>query len=64
MTPLLLLVRSGRWVRRLTFVPHRKVQSFELAQGPLQKKAGLAHLSLRVAGGTLSIMRTPRSPAA
>ena len=53
-TPLLLLVRSGRWVRRLTFVPHRKVQSFELAQGPLQKKAGLAHLSLRVAGGTLS----------
>lgn len=53
-TPLLLLVRSGRWVRRLTFVPHRKVQSFELAQGPLQKKAGLAHLSLWVAGGTLS----------
>ncbi|WP_237199659.1 PH domain-containing protein [Rothia nasimurium] len=53
-TPLLLLVRSGRWVRRLTFVPHRKAQSFELAQGPLQKKAGLAHLSLRVAGGTLS----------
>ncbi len=53
-TPLLILVRSGRWVRRLTFVPHRKVQSFELAQGPLQKKAGLAHLSLRVAGGTLS----------
>ena len=53
-TPLLLLVRSGRWVRRLSFVPHRKVQSLELSQGPLQKRAGLAHLSLRVAGGTLS----------
>ncbi|WP_237222140.1 PH domain-containing protein [Rothia nasimurium] len=53
-TPLLLLVRSGRWVRRLSFVPHSKVQSLELSQGPLQKRAGLAHLSLRVAGGTLS----------
>lgn len=53
-TPLLLLVRSGRWVRRLSFVPHLKVQSLELSQGPLQKRAGLAHLSLRVAGGTLS----------
>ncbi|MGV3017143.1 PH domain-containing protein [Rothia sp. 88186D007BW] len=53
-TPLLLLVRAGRWVRRLSFVPHRKVQSFELSQGPLQKRAGLAHLSLRIAGGTLS----------
>ncbi|MDO4821293.1 MAG: PH domain-containing protein [Rothia sp. (in: high G+C Gram-positive bacteria)] len=52
-TPLLLLVRSGRWVRRLSFVPHLKVQSLELSQGPLQKRAGLAHLSLRVAGGTL-----------
>lgn len=52
-TPLLLLVRSGRWVRRLSFVPHSKVQSFELSQGPLQKRAGLAHLSLRVAGGIL-----------
>ncbi|WP_237185236.1 PH domain-containing protein [Rothia nasimurium] len=53
-TPLLLLVRSGRWVRRLSFVPHLKVQSLELSQGPLQKRAGLAHLSLRVAGGALS----------
>lgn len=53
-TSLLILVRSGRWVRRLSFVPHSKVQSFELSQGPLQKRAGLAHLSLRVAGGTLS----------
>lgn len=53
-TPLLLLVRSGRWVRRLSLVPYSKVQSFELSQGPLQKRAGLAHLSLRIAGGTLS----------
>ncbi|MGH1978592.1 PH domain-containing protein [Rothia sp. L_38] len=53
-TPLLLLVRSGRWVRRLSYVPHLKVQSLELSQGPLQKRAGLAHLSLRVAGGALS----------
>ena len=54
LTPLLLLVRSGRWVRRLSFVPHSKLQSLELSQGPLQRRAGLAHLSLRVAGGTFS----------
>ncbi len=50
LTPLLLLVRSGRWVYRLSLVPHAKIQELELTQGPLQRRLGLACWTVRVAG--------------
>jgi putative membrane protein len=37
-----LLLRSGRWGRRLVLVPHERTQSLGLAQGPVQRRLGLA----------------------
>jgi putative membrane protein len=37
-----LLLRSGRWWRRLVLVPHERTQSLGLAQGPVQRRLGLA----------------------
>lgn len=54
LTPLLLLVRSGRWVYRLSLVPHAKIQELELTQGPLQRGLGLASLTVHVAGEALA----------
>ena len=41
-TPTALLVRSGRFWRRLDVVPHERTQSLGLEQGPLQRRLGLA----------------------
>lgn len=54
LTPLLLLVRSGRWVYRLSLVPHAKIQELELEQGPMQRGLGLASLTVHVAGEALA----------
>lgn len=54
LTPLLLLVRSGRWTYRLSLLPHRKIQDLELAQGPIQRRLGLASLTVHVAGEVLA----------
>lgn len=54
LTPLLLLVRSGRWVYRLSLVPHAKIQDLELEQGPMQRGLGLASLTVHVAGEVLA----------
>lgn len=54
LTPLLLLVRSGRWVYRLSLVPHAKIQDLELEQGPMQRGLGLASLMVHVAGEVLA----------
>lgn len=52
--PEFLLVRSGRWHRRFSLVPHSKAQSLALRQGPWQRRLGLAHLEVPVAGSALS----------
>lgn len=41
-TPTALLVRSGRFWRRLDVVPHERTQSLGLEQGPVQRRLGLA----------------------
>lgn len=46
-----LLARSGRLVRRLVVVPHERTQSLGLAQGPLQRKLGLASFTLHSVPG-------------
>lgn len=45
------LVRSGRFVRRLVVVPHEKTQSLGLQQGPLQRRMGLASFTLHSTPG-------------
>ncbi len=40
-----LLLRSGRFWRRLDVVPHERTQSLALEQGPLQRKLGVASVA-------------------
>src|SRR5699024_10885189 len=37
-----ILMRTGRWWRRLHVVPHERTQSIGLTQGPIERKMGLA----------------------
>lgn len=49
-----LLVRSGRFVRRLVVVPHERTQSLQLQQGPLQRRLGVASLVVHSTPGPVS----------
>jgi putative membrane protein len=49
-TPDALLVRGGRVRRFVEVVPHARVQSLRLRQGPLQRRLGLA---------TVEVLTTP-----
>jgi putative membrane protein len=44
------LVRAGVWTRRTWVVPSSKIQSLAMAQSPLQRRYGLANLTLSTAG--------------
>ncbi|NYI40473.1 PH domain-containing protein [Demequina lutea] len=48
-----LLIRSGRWVRRLTVLPHERTQSLSLRQGPLQRALGLATVEVHSTKGVV-----------
>lgn len=50
-TPAALLARDGRLTRRLTLVPHERIQSLSIQQGPVQRLAGLATLRLHSPAG-------------
>jgi putative membrane protein len=43
--------RRGRWHRETDIVPHEKVQSVRLTQGPLQRRLRLATLHLDTTPG-------------
>jgi putative membrane protein len=58
-----LYLRRGWWRQRLTLAPQVKVQSIEIAQGPLARRYGLASLKFGVAGGTLEMVALPLSTA-
>lgn len=45
------LVRTGRFVRRVVVVPHERTQSLGLTQGPLQRRLGLASVVLHSTPG-------------
>jgi len=49
-----LLVRRGRLRRELDVVPHERTQSLLVAQGPLQRRLGLASLALHSTSGPVS----------
>ena len=58
-----LYLRRGWWQQRLTLAPQLKVQSIEIAQGPLARRLGLASLKFGIAGGTLEMIALPLSTA-
>ncbi|HEU0100540.1 MAG TPA: PH domain-containing protein [Allosphingosinicella sp.] len=49
----MLFVARGAWRRRLWLVPVRSVQSLSLSRGPIQRRLGLATLSIDTAGASL-----------
>lgn len=49
-----LLIRRGLFVRELMVVPHERTQSIGLSQGPLQRAAGLANVSLHSTPGPVT----------
>ena len=58
-----LYLRRGWWQQQLTLAPQVKVQSIEIAQGPLARRFGLASLKFGIAGGTLEMVALPLSTA-
>ena len=44
------LVRQGVWWRSHRFIPRSRLQHSDLAQGPLQRRLGLADLIVHTAG--------------
>lgn len=48
------LIRSGRLTRTLEFVPHARVQSMRLHQGPLQRGLGLSSIQLHISPGPIT----------
>ena len=50
-TPAALMIRDGRLSRRLTMVPHERIQSSSLHQGPFARMARIATLQLHLPSG-------------
>ena len=58
-----LYLQRGWWQQQLTIAPQVKVQSIEIAQGPLARRLGLASLKFGIAGGTLEMIALPLTTA-
>lgn len=58
-----LYLKRGWWQQQLTIAPQVKVQSIEIAQGPLARRQGLASLKFGIAGGTLEMIALPLATA-
>lgn len=58
-----LYVRRGWWRQQMTIAPQVKVQSVEIAQGPLSRRQGLASLRFGIAGGTMEMIALPLAAA-
>jgi putative membrane protein len=55
LAPRAVVIRRGRWTRRTAVVPHARVQSLSLAQGPLQRRLGLAGATVVSTPGPVSL---------
>lgn len=53
-TPQVLVTRRGRWWRVAQFVPHARVQSLMVSQGPLERSQGVASVRLMSTPGPVS----------
>lgn len=58
-----LVVRRGRLRRELDVVPHAKVQSLRLSQGPVQRRWGLATLHVDTTPGPVRVSAAHRDAA-
>ena len=58
-----LYLKRGWWQQQLTIAPQVKVQSIEIAQGPLARRQDLASLRFGIAGGTLEMIALPLATA-
>ncbi len=58
-----LYVKRGWWRQQMTIAPQVKVQSVEIAQGPLSRRQGLASLRFGIAGGTMEMVALPLATA-
>ena len=58
-----LYLRHGWWRQQMTIAPRVKVQSVEIAQGPLSRRQGLASLRFGIAGGTMEMIALPLATA-
>lgn len=58
-----LYLRRGWWRQQMTIAPQVKVQSVEIAQGPLSRRQGLASLRFGIAGGTMEMIALPLATA-
>ncbi len=56
-------VREGWWRQRLTIAPQVKVQTVEIAQGPIARRQGLASVNFGISGGTLEMVALPLETA-
>lgn len=56
LTDTVTLLRTGRWWRNLVLVPHERVQSLSMEQGPIARKLSLADVALHSTPGPI----TPR----
>lgn len=54
-----LYLKRGWWRQQITIAPQVKVQSVEIAQGPLSRRQGLASLRFGIAGGTMEMVALP-----
>jgi putative membrane protein len=52
-------VSKGWWRQRLIIAPQLKVQTVDIAQGPISRRQGLASLNFGIAGGTLEMVALP-----
>ncbi|PWI27921.1 PH domain-containing protein [Pseudoglutamicibacter cumminsii] len=50
-TQTMLIITSGRLVKRVAFVPHQRTQGVALKQGPLARSAGVATITIGTAAG-------------
>lgn len=56
------LIRRGVWWRSEIFVPRARIQHTEVNQGPLDRRWGMASISLHTAGTRLEHIRLPGLP--
>lgn len=50
-TQTMLIITSGRLVKKVAFVPHQRTQGVALVQGPLARSAGVATITIGTAAG-------------
>jgi putative membrane protein len=58
-----LYLKRGWWRQQMTIAPQVKVQSVEIAKGPLSRRQGLASVRFGIAGGTMEMIALPLATA-